>query len=210
MRLARTYRASASRSTLFLHAAPLPPSPLRRRSALARPRMSSTAPTPAAAPAAGLSRLAFASSFTDVLPADPDRANTIRPVLNAAYSFVSPTDPAEDDVSAAWADALAAGQVLPAERGEPVLEKALIAWSPACAGLFDLDDAYPPPEEEASVVDVLGGFGPLYPGMVPYAMCYGGHQFGAWAGQLGDGRAISLGEYVNAKGDRWEIQLKVR
>ncbi len=44
--------------------------------------------------------------------------------------------------------------------------------------------------------------------MAPYAACYGGHQFGAWAGQLGDGRAISLGEVVNAAGQRWELQLK--
>lgn len=44
--------------------------------------------------------------------------------------------------------------------------------------------------------------------MVPYAMCYGGHQFGSWAGQLGDGRAIALGEVVNGKGERWEVQLK--
>lgn len=34
----------------------------------------------------------------------------------------------------------------------------------------------------------------LLDGMAPYAMCYGGHQFGNWAGQLGDGRAINLGE----------------
>lgn len=40
------------------------------------------------------------------------------------------------------------------------------------------------------------------------AMCYGGHQFGNWAGQLGDGRAMSLGEVVNAAGERWELQLK--
>ena len=46
------------------------------------------------------------------------------------------------------------------------------------------------------------------PGMEPYAACYGGHQFGTWAGQLGDGRAISLGEVVNAAGQRWELQLK--
>jgi uncharacterized protein YdiU (UPF0061 family) len=31
---------------------------------------------------------------------------------------------------------------------------------------------------------------------------------GSWAGQLGDGRAISLTEVVNAKGERWELQLK--
>ena len=43
---------------------------------------------------------------------------------------------------------------------------------------------------------------------IPMAHRYGGHQFGVWAGQLGDGRAILLGEYVNAKGERWELQLK--
>ena len=37
---------------------------------------------------------------------------------------------------------------------------------------------------------------------------YGGHQFGQWAGQLGDGRAITLGETINAKGERWELQSK--
>ena len=48
----------------------------------------------------------------------------------------------------------------------------------------------------------------LLPGMEPYATCYGGHQFGSWAGQLGDGRAINLGEIVNTRGDRWALQLK--
>lgn len=37
---------------------------------------------------------------------------------------------------------------------------------------------------------------------------YAGHQFGVWAGQLGDGRALSLGELINHKNERWEIQLK--
>jgi uncharacterized protein YdiU (UPF0061 family) len=44
--------------------------------------------------------------------------------------------------------------------------------------------------------------------MQPYAANYGGHQFGNWAGQLGDGRAITLGEALNARGERWELQLK--
>lgn len=43
---------------------------------------------------------------------------------------------------------------------------------------------------------------------MPYAQCYGGHQFGMWAGQLGDGRAITLGELLNSKSERWELQLK--
>jgi serine/tyrosine/threonine adenylyltransferase len=44
-------------------------------------------------------------------------------------------------------------------------------------------------------------------GSKPYAMCYGGHQFGSWAGQLGDGRAINLAETVH-NGKRWAMQLK--
>ncbi len=48
----------------------------------------------------------------------------------------------------------------------------------------------------------------LLPGMEPYATCYGGHQFGNWAGQLGDGRAINLGEVVNRRGEHWTLQLK--
>ena len=42
----------------------------------------------------------------------------------------------------------------------------------------------------------------------PYAMCYGGHQFGRWAGQLGDGRAIVLGEVLDRFGKVQTLQLK--
>jgi len=46
-------------------------------------------------------------------------------------------------------------------------------------------------------------------GIYPWAQCYGGYQFGQWAGQLGDGRAISLFETTNAAtGKRYEVQLK--
>ncbi len=47
----------------------------------------------------------------------------------------------------------------------------------------------------------------IYPDTNPFAMCYAGHQFGNWAGQLGDGRAINLFE-VNHKGSQWALQLK--
>lgn len=43
----------------------------------------------------------------------------------------------------------------------------------------------------------------------PWAQCYGGYQFGQWAGQLGDGRAISLFEAINpSTGKRYDLQLK--
>src|SRR5882757_8696862 len=42
----------------------------------------------------------------------------------------------------------------------------------------------------------------------PMAAVYSGHQFGVWAGQLGDGRALLIGQVRNAKGELWDIQLK--
>ena len=48
----------------------------------------------------------------------------------------------------------------------------------------------------------------LYEGMRPYATCYGGHQFGHWAGQLGDGRAINLAEVRDRDGQNRTLQLK--
>lgn len=47
----------------------------------------------------------------------------------------------------------------------------------------------------------------VWPNTRPYAMCYGGHQFGHWAGQLGDGRAINLFE-VEHNDKNWALQLK--
>ena len=61
--------------------------------------------------------------------------------------------------------------------------------------------------ESADFPQIFSG-NQLLDGMNPYAMCYGGHQFGNWAGQLGDGRAINLGELVNANGEHWTLQLK--
>lgn len=86
----------------------------------------------------------------------------------------------------------------------PVSAPELIAYSPEMGAILDLDDkAMHAPE----MVNALAG-NDLLPGMQTYATCYGGHQFGNWAGQLGDGRAIFLGEVKNSKGQRWEMQLK--
>jgi len=86
----------------------------------------------------------------------------------------------------------------------PVAAPRLLAWSPEVAALLDLAA-----EDVASTefAEVFAG-NRLLPGMQPYAACYGGHQFGHWAGQLGDGRAITLGETINRAGQRWELQLK--
>ena len=45
-------------------------------------------------------------------------------------------------------------------------------------------------------------------GSRPAAHCYCGHQFGGFAGQLGDGATMYLGEVMNSNEDRWELQLK--
>ncbi|MDG1541060.1 MAG: YdiU family protein [Candidatus Thalassarchaeaceae archaeon] len=82
-------------------------------------------------------------------------------------------------------------------RPEPMPEPVLRLWSDEVAREIGLEVAEP---------GLLGGNG-LVEGMDPYAQRYGGYQFGNWAGQLGDGRAITLGEVV--KGNRvMELQLK--
>jgi len=80
---------------------------------------------------------------------------------------------------------------------EPVSAPKLIAWSPEVASLLNLDEA-----GVRELLPVLAGNAPP-PGMTPFAANYGGHQFGHWAGQLGDGRAIGLGELNGL-----ELQLK--
>lgn len=86
----------------------------------------------------------------------------------------------------------------------PVAMPRLLAHSPEVAALLGLSEA---DVASPGFAQVFGG-NALLPGMQPYAANYGGHQFGAWAGQLGDGRAITLGETINDAGERWEIQLK--
>jgi uncharacterized protein YdiU (UPF0061 family) len=61
--------------------------------------------------------------------------------------------------------------------------------------------------ESQQFAEVFSG-NAVYPEMDPFAMCYGGHQFGNWAGQLGDGRAINLGEIIDRDGNRQTLQLK--
>lgn len=89
-------------------------------------------------------------------------------------------------------------------RATPVAAPRLLAWSREVASDLGLR------EEDISApyfAEVFAG-NLVFPGMEPYAANYGGHQFGHWAGQLGDGRALSLGELVGPDGRRNELQLK--
>ncbi len=86
----------------------------------------------------------------------------------------------------------------------PVAHPRLLGWSAACAEELGLGR---PASDADPWVQALAG-NALLPGMEAYASCYGGHQFGHWAGQLGDGRAISLGELLTPAGGHLEMQLK--
>jgi uncharacterized protein YdiU (UPF0061 family) len=86
----------------------------------------------------------------------------------------------------------------------PVASPTLAACSREAAALLDLSEQ---DCRSQLFTEVFSG-NRLLSDMKPYAMCYGGHQFGNWAGQLGDGRAINLGEIINRNGERWVLQLK--
>ncbi|MFO0676146.1 MAG: YdiU family protein [Polyangiaceae bacterium] len=83
----------------------------------------------------------------------------------------------------------------------PVSAPRIVHVSAPVAALLGLD-----PTATDELASVLAG-NRVLPGMRPFAACYGGHQFGSWAGQLGDGRAITLAE-VKGPAGRYEIQLK--
>ncbi|MCX7393742.1 MAG: YdiU family protein [Planctomycetales bacterium] len=91
-------------------------------------------------------------------------------------------------------------RVLPTKVARPQL----VAYSREVARQLDLTSEVC---ESDDFIQVFSG-NRLSAGMDSYATCYGGHQFGHWAGQLGDGRAINLGEVVNRQGERLALQLK--
>ncbi|MCG8529477.1 MAG: protein adenylyltransferase SelO family protein, partial [Desulfovibrionales bacterium] len=125
-----------------------------------------------------MEELEFDNAFIRGLPGDTDDRNIPRMVEKAMYSRVPP---------------------------RRASAPSLVAISSRAAALLDLD-----PRELLSnptTPQILSG-NHLPKGMDPFAMAYGGHQFGVWAGQLGDGRAINLGEVLTPKGQRWMLQLK--
>jgi uncharacterized protein YdiU (UPF0061 family) len=80
----------------------------------------------------------------------------------------------------------------------------LVSFNPSAAELIDLN----PDEAKRPEFAALFGGGMLAPDMTPLAMLYSGHQFGVYVPQLGDGRAILLGEVRNGRGERWDLHLK--
>ena len=85
----------------------------------------------------------------------------------------------------------------------PLPEPYLVSANPDVAALFDLD---PGQLRSPEFVGMLSGNW-LPPGAEPVAMLYAGHQFGHYVPQLGDGRAILLGQVRNARNESWDLQL---
>jgi len=85
----------------------------------------------------------------------------------------------------------------------PLPDPYLVAFNPAAADLIGLarEEA-----QRAEFAEIFCG-NRLLPGFDPLAAVYAGHQFGMFVPQLGDGRAILLGEAAGAQG-RWDLQLK--
>lgn len=86
----------------------------------------------------------------------------------------------------------------------PLANVRLSNFNPDAAALIDLD---PQEADRPEFAEYFGGVRPL-PGGDPLAMLYSGHQFGSYVPQLGDGRAILLGEVRNRQGETWDLHLK--
>lgn len=86
----------------------------------------------------------------------------------------------------------------------PVKAPQLVIYSREMAEQLDLSSL----DCESELFTQVFSGNTLLKGMAPYAQCYGGHQFGNWAGQLGDGRAINLGDIKTKDGQHLTLQLK--
>jgi serine/tyrosine/threonine adenylyltransferase len=138
---------------------------------------------PGAAPAdldlvTHLDELPFTNRWTSALPADPDAEN-IQPRQVPGAAYT---------------------RIHPT----PVAAPRTLAWAPEVAELLGL---HPELVTTQDFAEVFAG-NRIPAGADPHAQNYGGHQFGTWAGQLGDGRAIALGEVSDAAGGHQTLQLK--
>ncbi|XP_036083984.1 protein adenylyltransferase SelO-like isoform X2 [Rousettus aegyptiacus] len=114
-----------------------------------------------------------------VLPVDPVKENYVRKVRNCIFSIAFPT-PFKSRVRLVAVS-------------KEVLED-----------ILDLDLSI---SETDAFIQLVSGE-KIVSGSIPLTHRYGGHQFGIWADQLGDGRAHLIGIYKNRQGEKWELQLK--
>jgi serine/tyrosine/threonine adenylyltransferase len=96
-----------------------------------------------------------------------------------------------------------AGKMFSYVSPSPLIEPTMLATSNYCDQFSPLRDASINSPEQAQF---WSGSAALT--IQPIALVYSGHQFGVWAGQLGDGRAMTLGGMVDIHGQTHEVQLK--
>jgi serine/tyrosine/threonine adenylyltransferase len=138
-------------------------------------------------------------------PAGPDAAHWINRF--ARFARQVPDVRRDDETAPAPIRPHAYGTDLPAQ---PFPEPHWVATSADCAALLGWPADWAV-RDDWRAIDVLTGRAG-WPGLEPMATVYSGHQFGVWAGQLGDGRALLLGEWQAAPGaagsPSFELQLK--
>ncbi len=96
------------------------------------------------------------------------------------------------------------GDFYDAVRPTPLVNPRLVSFNPDTAALINLD---PEEADNPELALYLSG-GKAIPGAEPLAMYYTGHQFGVYNPDIGDGRAILLGEVRNPRGGKWDLHLK--
>lgn len=118
--------------------------------------------------------------------------------LNDTFNRELPVDPITKNY-VRQVESACFSRVAPEKPGNPIL----VHYSPQMLEAVGLKEKDAKSEE---FLNIFSG-AEIYPDTNPFAMCYGGHQFGHWAGQLGDGRAINLFE-VKHDNRQWALQLK--
>ncbi len=89
-------------------------------------------------------------------------------------------------------------------RPDPLQDTFLVHFNARVAKSLGID----PGEDGRSALTALVAKGEALPGIEPMALCYAGHQFGQYVPRLGDGRALLIGQVVDPRGERHDLQLK--
>ncbi|KAJ3146458.1 hypothetical protein HDU86_008510 [Geranomyces michiganensis] len=191
-----------------------------------RSRLSLSAQGKSEAGLSHLEDLVFVDTFTHELPGDPltDPQDGRRPASAPAVNVVRLSTVSSNNAAAAPTAAGTAAIASPARTPRAVrgafyslvtpdtacIHPLLIAFSPSTLAMLGLDKD----EARRREFNLYMSGATHLPRARPWSAAYGGHQFGCYAGQLGDGRCVTLGEIITAptpqfpKSTRYEIQLK--
>jgi uncharacterized protein YdiU (UPF0061 family) len=125
-----------------------------------------------------LTQIEWANTQIKNLPIEENPTNRPHKVIGYNYSYVTP---------------------------EKRLNPRIVALSEPCLEMLEIDPKTV--EKDPESAEYLCG-NKLLAGSKPIAHNYCGYQFGSWAEQLGDGRAITIGDLYNSKGELYELQFK--